>query len=161
MLTLLDRTAKRLLLHFFLIQLSLTFQDNVEGDNCGLCKAGFYNLRSDNPHGCDKCYCSGVASYCSESRWMYDNVRYARRREDGPTRPAVPPLISETLAPPAEERKTAASLKPGAARSNGVVRQTWEKVPRSCKYRLIYSLPHRDVTLGRGRGRWEVNSLQE
>ncbi|XP_036405402.1 laminin subunit alpha-2 isoform X1 [Megalops cyprinoides] len=51
-----------------------TCKENVQGDNCDRCKLGFYNLRGDNLRGCEKCYCSGVGSECSESRWTYSNV---------------------------------------------------------------------------------------
>ncbi|KAJ8270754.1 hypothetical protein GJAV_G00118850 [Gymnothorax javanicus] len=49
-------------------------KENVDGGNCDRCKTGFYNLRRDNPLGCEKCYCSGVASRCSDSHWTYSNV---------------------------------------------------------------------------------------
>uniref|UniRef100_A0AAY4BZ23 Laminin subunit alpha 2 n=1 Tax=Denticeps clupeoides TaxID=299321 RepID=A0AAY4BZ23_9TELE len=37
-------------------------KENVEGDNCDRCKLGFHDLQGDNLRGCEKCYCSGVAS---------------------------------------------------------------------------------------------------
>ncbi|CAB1342824.1 unnamed protein product, partial [Coregonus sp. 'balchen'] len=43
-------------------------KENVEGENCDHCKLGFYHLC-----GCEKCYCSGVASDCSDSQWIYSN----------------------------------------------------------------------------------------
>ncbi|KAI2652405.1 Laminin subunit alpha-2 [Labeo rohita] len=49
-------------------------KEHVEGQNCDRCKQGFYNLRGDHPHGCEKCYCSGLASLCTESHWDYSNV---------------------------------------------------------------------------------------
>ncbi|XP_057678966.1 laminin subunit alpha-2 isoform X4 [Corythoichthys intestinalis] len=48
-------------------------KENVEGENCGRCKLGFYNLQRDNPRGCEKCSCMGVASQCSASTWVYQN----------------------------------------------------------------------------------------
>ncbi|XP_048106035.1 laminin subunit alpha-2 isoform X4 [Alosa alosa] len=51
-----------------------TCKENVEGENCDRCKLGFYNLQGNNLHGCEKCYCSGVASECSSSQWAYINV---------------------------------------------------------------------------------------
>ncbi|XP_064196122.1 laminin subunit alpha-2 isoform X2 [Anguilla rostrata] len=54
--------------------LPCTCKDNMEGASCDRCKAGFYHLRGDDPRGCEKCYCSGVASRCSDSHWTYSNV---------------------------------------------------------------------------------------
>ncbi|XP_077409138.1 laminin subunit alpha-2 isoform X2 [Vanacampus margaritifer] len=48
-------------------------KENVEGANCGRCKLGFYNLQRDDPSGCEKCSCMGVASQCSASTWVYQN----------------------------------------------------------------------------------------
>ncbi|XP_061668188.1 laminin subunit alpha-2 [Syngnathoides biaculeatus] len=48
-------------------------KENVEGENCSRCKVGFYNLQRDNPRGCEKCSCMGVASQCSASTWVYQN----------------------------------------------------------------------------------------
>uniref|UniRef100_A0A8B9LMM9 Basement membrane-specific heparan sulfate proteoglycan core protein n=1 Tax=Astyanax mexicanus TaxID=7994 RepID=A0A8B9LMM9_ASTMX len=60
----------------FSLSLSLSlFQDNVEGVNCDRCKMGFYNLHGDGFHGCEKCYCSGVASNCEDLLWKRSNVR--------------------------------------------------------------------------------------
>uniref|UniRef100_A0AAY4DVF4 Laminin subunit alpha 2 n=1 Tax=Denticeps clupeoides TaxID=299321 RepID=A0AAY4DVF4_9TELE len=49
-------------------------KENVEGDNCDRCKLGFHDLQGDNLRGCEKCYCSGVASDCHDSQWAYSNV---------------------------------------------------------------------------------------
>uniref|UniRef100_A0A8C9T8C6 Basement membrane-specific heparan sulfate proteoglycan core protein n=1 Tax=Scleropages formosus TaxID=113540 RepID=A0A8C9T8C6_SCLFO len=49
-------------------------KSNVEGDNCDRCKPGFHNLRGDDLHGCEKCFCSGVATDCADSQWAYRNV---------------------------------------------------------------------------------------
>ncbi|XP_053566671.1 laminin subunit alpha-2 isoform X2 [Bombina bombina] len=49
-------------------------KDNVEGENCDRCKSGFFNLRQDNPQGCDECYCSGVSNTCIDSRLTYTEV---------------------------------------------------------------------------------------
>ncbi|XP_071006528.1 laminin subunit alpha-2 isoform X1 [Oncorhynchus clarkii lewisi] len=48
-------------------------KENVEGENCDRCKLGFYHLLGERLHGCEKCYCSGVASDCSDSHWTYHN----------------------------------------------------------------------------------------
>ncbi|KAL4649093.1 laminin subunit alpha-2 [Arapaima gigas] len=49
-------------------------KSNVEGINCDRCKPGFHNLRGDNLLGCEKCFCSGVATDCTDSQWTYSNV---------------------------------------------------------------------------------------
>ncbi|XP_062857847.1 laminin subunit alpha-2 [Trichomycterus rosablanca] len=48
-------------------------KENVEGENCDQCKVGFYHLHRDQIHGCEKCYCSGVASQCVASTWEHKN----------------------------------------------------------------------------------------
>ncbi|XP_061563031.1 laminin subunit alpha-2 isoform X2 [Cololabis saira] len=48
-------------------------KENVEGENCDRCKLGFFNLQRDNQRGCEKCFCMGVATQCSASRWTYQN----------------------------------------------------------------------------------------
>ncbi|XP_055907050.1 laminin subunit alpha-2 isoform X2 [Eupeodes corollae] len=40
---------------------------NVEGDACTECKLGYFGLSADNPHGCMKCFCSGVGFSCSSA----------------------------------------------------------------------------------------------
>uniref|UniRef100_A0A8C9W1A7 Basement membrane-specific heparan sulfate proteoglycan core protein n=1 Tax=Scleropages formosus TaxID=113540 RepID=A0A8C9W1A7_SCLFO len=55
-------------------------KSNVEGDNCDRCKPGFHNLRGDDLHGCEKCFCSGVATDCADSQWAYRNVRDEQAR---------------------------------------------------------------------------------
>ncbi|XP_060707105.1 laminin subunit alpha-2 isoform X2 [Hemiscyllium ocellatum] len=47
---------------------------NTEGENCAQCKTGFFNLRSENYYGCERCFCSGVSSVCESCQWRYDNV---------------------------------------------------------------------------------------
>ncbi|KAL0967369.1 hypothetical protein UPYG_G00251370 [Umbra pygmaea] len=54
-------------------QLPCVCKENVEGENCDRCKIGFYHLLGTTLHGCEKCYCSGVASDCSDSHWAYSN----------------------------------------------------------------------------------------
>ncbi|XP_066555448.1 laminin subunit alpha-2 [Amia ocellicauda] len=49
-------------------------KENVEGENCDQCKPGFYNLQRENIRGCEKCYCSGIASECTDSHWTYSNL---------------------------------------------------------------------------------------
>ncbi|KAK1805614.1 hypothetical protein P4O66_019896, partial [Electrophorus voltai] len=48
--------------------------ENVAGENCDQCKAGFYNLHGDSFLGCEECYCSGVASHCVASQWDRSNT---------------------------------------------------------------------------------------
>ncbi|XP_039520340.1 laminin subunit alpha-2-like, partial [Pimephales promelas] len=56
-------------------QLPCVCKENVEGRNCDRCKQGYYHLRGeDRQHGCEKCYCYGLASLCTESHWDYSNV---------------------------------------------------------------------------------------
>uniref|UniRef100_A0A6Q2XIM3 Basement membrane-specific heparan sulfate proteoglycan core protein n=1 Tax=Esox lucius TaxID=8010 RepID=A0A6Q2XIM3_ESOLU len=57
-------------------QLPCVCKENVEGENCDRCKTGFYHLLGEHLHGCEKCYCSGVASDCSDSHKAYSNVRH-------------------------------------------------------------------------------------
>ncbi|KAM3931256.1 laminin subunit alpha-2 isoform 4-T4 [Leptodactylus fuscus] len=49
-------------------------KENVAGNNCGVCKHGFFNLKRDNPRGCDQCFCSGVSNICIDSRLSYTNI---------------------------------------------------------------------------------------
>ncbi|XP_014860210.1 PREDICTED: laminin subunit beta-4-like [Poecilia mexicana] len=37
-------------------------KENVEGQRCDRCKHGFFDLRSDNPAGCEVCRCHGLGS---------------------------------------------------------------------------------------------------
>ncbi|XP_077018985.1 laminin subunit alpha-2 isoform X2 [Tamandua tetradactyla] len=50
-------------------------KENVEGRDCSRCKSGFFNLREDNPKGCDECFCSGVSSRCVSSPWTYGKIQ--------------------------------------------------------------------------------------
>ncbi|XP_073532164.1 laminin subunit alpha-2 isoform X6 [Phyllobates terribilis] len=49
-------------------------KENVVGDNCHICKHGFFNLKRDNPSGCEQCFCSGVSNICIDSRLTYTKV---------------------------------------------------------------------------------------
>ncbi|KAJ8404448.1 hypothetical protein AAFF_G00337150 [Aldrovandia affinis] len=40
---------------------------NVEGHTCGRCKPGSFNLASDNPAGCESCFCFGHSVACASS----------------------------------------------------------------------------------------------
>lgn len=51
------------------------FQENVRGENCDACHPGHYNLRAENPMGCDPCFCFSVASDCHSSTWGRHTVR--------------------------------------------------------------------------------------
>uniref|UniRef100_A0A671XM86 Laminin, beta 2-like n=1 Tax=Sparus aurata TaxID=8175 RepID=A0A671XM86_SPAAU len=37
-------------------------KENVDGQRCDRCKQGFFNLRQDNPAGCQACRCHGLGS---------------------------------------------------------------------------------------------------
>ncbi|XP_055381870.1 laminin subunit alpha-1 [Condylostylus longicornis] len=39
----------------------------VEGEICSQCLIGYFGLRTDNPKGCEKCWCSGVGLSCSSA----------------------------------------------------------------------------------------------
>lgn len=43
------------------------FQLYVESPTCDRCLPGYFGLRADNPEGCVKCYCSGIAQSCESS----------------------------------------------------------------------------------------------
>ncbi|XP_032527888.2 laminin subunit alpha [Danaus plexippus] len=40
---------------------------HVKGQACDVCKEEYFNLQSDNPEGCTKCYCFGKTTRCSSS----------------------------------------------------------------------------------------------
>jgi laminin gamma 1 len=42
-------------------------KDNVEGQDCDRCKAGYFGLTSEDPQGCLACFCYGHSSTCSSS----------------------------------------------------------------------------------------------
>ncbi|XP_014849228.1 PREDICTED: basement membrane-specific heparan sulfate proteoglycan core protein isoform X5 [Poecilia mexicana] len=50
-------------------------KNNVAGDLCDECKAGFFHLSEANPEGCLRCFCMGVSSQCASSSWSRDQVR--------------------------------------------------------------------------------------
>nr|XP_034979554.1 laminin subunit gamma-2 [Zootoca vivipara] len=39
----------------------------VEGERCGSCKQGYYNLDAGNPEGCSRCFCHGHSTTCSSA----------------------------------------------------------------------------------------------
>ncbi|XP_078253628.1 laminin subunit alpha-1 isoform X2 [Rhinoraja longicauda] len=47
---------------------------NVEGENCDLCKPGFYNLQERNPEGCTECFCFGLSGVCESISWPVTQV---------------------------------------------------------------------------------------
>uniref|UniRef100_A0A3B5MAA9 Uncharacterized protein n=1 Tax=Xiphophorus couchianus TaxID=32473 RepID=A0A3B5MAA9_9TELE len=49
-------------------------KNNVAGDFCDECKAGFFHLSEANPEGCLRCFCMGVSSQCASSSWSRDQV---------------------------------------------------------------------------------------
>ena len=42
-------------------------QENVEQENCDRCKAGFYDLHTDNLEGCRQCFCFGISTVCQSA----------------------------------------------------------------------------------------------
>lgn len=42
---------------------------NVEGERCGTCKPGTFNLQDSNRDGCSQCFCMGVTRQCTSSNW--------------------------------------------------------------------------------------------
>ena len=44
-----------------------SIQDNVEGQDCGACKPGYFNLDINNRFGCVACFCNGKTSQCSSA----------------------------------------------------------------------------------------------
>ncbi|XP_015241296.1 PREDICTED: basement membrane-specific heparan sulfate proteoglycan core protein isoform X8 [Cyprinodon variegatus] len=52
-------------------------KNNVAGDQCDECKAGFFHLSETNPDGCLRCFCMGVSSQCASSSWSRDQVQGA------------------------------------------------------------------------------------
>ena len=50
------------------------FQENVEGENCDQCKAGYFNLAEDNTDGCTTCFCFGITTVCESIPWGIDKV---------------------------------------------------------------------------------------
>jgi len=49
-------------------------QDHVCGEFCDECLPGYYNLRADNPAGCDPCFCFDITDQCVGSTWGRDTV---------------------------------------------------------------------------------------
>lgn len=47
---------------------------NVEGPRCDRCKPGTFGLNTTNPKGCLDCFCSGVATECSESNLYIEQI---------------------------------------------------------------------------------------
>lgn len=66
----------------FKANLFSNMQENVEGENCDLCKPGFYNLKERNPEGCSECFCFGVSDVCDSLSWSISQVRVPSRSQD-------------------------------------------------------------------------------
>lgn len=47
---------------------------NAEGPRCDRCKPGTFGLNETNPKGCLDCFCSGVATECSESNFFIEQI---------------------------------------------------------------------------------------
>ncbi|XP_045509429.1 laminin subunit alpha [Colias croceus] len=46
----------------------------VRGQACNTCKEEYFNLQSDNPEGCTKCYCFGKTTRCSSSYMSWAEI---------------------------------------------------------------------------------------
>jgi len=46
----------------------------VCGEFCDECLPGYYNLRADNPAGCDRCFCFDITDQCVSATWGRDTV---------------------------------------------------------------------------------------
>ncbi|XP_064212839.1 basement membrane-specific heparan sulfate proteoglycan core protein [Tribolium castaneum] len=47
---------------------------NVEGNRCNRCRPGTFGLSGGNIHGCQTCFCSGVATECVEGNLFYEQI---------------------------------------------------------------------------------------
>ncbi|XP_074521304.1 laminin subunit beta-4 [Halichoeres trimaculatus] len=56
-----------------------TCKENVEGQRCDRCKPGFFNLRADDPAGCQVCRCHGLGSAgsCDQQTGSCECKRFA------------------------------------------------------------------------------------
>ncbi|CAG0883840.1 unnamed protein product [Cyprideis torosa] len=46
-------------------EIPFPIQENVEGVRCDRCRQTYFNLDSENPQGCSKCFCYGITDQCS------------------------------------------------------------------------------------------------
>jgi laminin, alpha 1/2 len=46
----------------------------VQGEKCNQCVAGYFGLDQNNPEGCMKCFCSGIAETCESHRVSRQSV---------------------------------------------------------------------------------------
>ncbi|KAG5900605.1 hypothetical protein JTB14_017460 [Gonioctena quinquepunctata] len=51
-----------------------TCKVNVEGNSCDRCRPGSFGLNSSSIEGCEFCFCSGVATECSESNLFIEQI---------------------------------------------------------------------------------------
>ncbi|XP_044266426.1 basement membrane-specific heparan sulfate proteoglycan core protein isoform X20 [Tribolium madens] len=47
---------------------------NVEGNRCNRCRPGTFGLTGGNIHGCQTCFCSGVATECVDGNLFYEQI---------------------------------------------------------------------------------------
>uniref|UniRef100_A0A183CLT8 Basement membrane proteoglycan n=1 Tax=Globodera pallida TaxID=36090 RepID=A0A183CLT8_GLOPA len=59
-------------------------KQNVVGVTCDRCAPESFNLAPQNPHGCLRCFCSGVTRACESSHWRRNRIEldYARGDRD-------------------------------------------------------------------------------
>lgn len=56
-----------------------TCKENVEGDNCELCKSGYFGLSALNPDGCQPCFCYGHGGTCNSATGFIQKSINAQR----------------------------------------------------------------------------------
>ncbi|XP_049885179.1 laminin subunit alpha [Pectinophora gossypiella] len=79
---------------------------HVRGQACNLCREEYFNLQSDNPDGCTKCYCFGKTTRCASSYlywaeingmtdWYLANIEVNRTLNIFPH--STPSLLNDTV----------------------------------------------------------------
>nr|XP_054604109.1 laminin subunit alpha-2 isoform X1 [Nothobranchius furzeri] len=77
-------------------------KENVEGDNCDVCKPERFGLSVKNPLGCSRCYCYGLTHSCTEAQGLV-RMRLTLRPEQ-----TVLPLVDKSNT---VERRTGVSFQ--------------------------------------------------
>lgn len=49
-------------------------KSNVYGEACDVCKEGTFNIQSENPDGCTKCFCFGKTTRCESTLWFRTRI---------------------------------------------------------------------------------------
>lgn len=50
------------------------FQNNVNGEQCEVCKDGNFDLQESNEAGCTKCFCFGKTTRCGSANLYWSQV---------------------------------------------------------------------------------------